>query len=232
VSAWGDNNGGPLDVPTDLTNAVAVSAGEFFSVALRADGTVVQWGTTNYGITEPPPGITATRIAAGDFFVIALDEQPPPQVTISFISPQSQTVGSGSQAFFSVGASGAPPLAYQWFFGPNAIAGATNRWLALPNALPSQSGLYNVAVSNSHGSAVSQPVSLYVVPSLDITTAPAINVKGEPGSTYQIEFLPKVATTNNWAPLATVTLTNTQQYYCDPSAIGQPARFYRLVQVP
>jgi len=35
-----------------------------------------------------------------------------------------------------------------------------------------------------------------------------------------------------WVTLATVTLTNTSQLYFDPSAIGQPARLYRLVPVP
>jgi hypothetical protein len=36
----------------------------------------------------------------------------------------------------------------------------------------------------------------------------------------------------NWLPLATITLTNSPEMYFDVSAIGQPARFYRFVQVP
>jgi len=31
---------------------------------------------------------------------------------------------------------------------------------------------------------------------------------------------------------ATVTLTNVAEFYPDYSAIGQPQRFYRIVQVP
>jgi hypothetical protein len=36
----------------------------------------------------------------------------------------------------------------------------------------------------------------------------------------------------SWQPLATVTLTNTAQFYFDTSAVGAPYRFYRLVELP
>ena len=35
-----------------------------------------------------------------------------------------------------------------------------------------------------------------------------------------------------WFTLATVTLTNPSQLYFDVSALGQPARLYRLVPLP
>jgi hypothetical protein len=75
-------------------------------------------------------------------------------------------------------------------------------------------------------------VSLGVAPALNIANVPGIQVNGEAGTTYRIDYLPQAAVTGNWTPLVTVTLTNNQQYYCDLSALGQPARFYRLVQVP
>ena len=41
--AWGRNDEGQLNVPTDLTNAVAIAAGGLHNLALKADGTVVGW---------------------------------------------------------------------------------------------------------------------------------------------------------------------------------------------
>src|SRR2546426_11445383 len=46
VRAWGDNSFGQCDVPADLTNAVAIAAGSGYSLALRANGTVTEWGRT------------------------------------------------------------------------------------------------------------------------------------------------------------------------------------------
>jgi alpha-tubulin suppressor-like RCC1 family protein len=40
----GDNHYGELDVPPDLKDVIAVSAGNGYSVALQSDGTIVGWG--------------------------------------------------------------------------------------------------------------------------------------------------------------------------------------------
>ncbi len=54
VIAWGRNNSGQTNVPADLTNAVAVVGGAFFSAALKGDGTVVTWG----GMQLVPPEVS------------------------------------------------------------------------------------------------------------------------------------------------------------------------------
>jgi hypothetical protein len=192
----------------------------------------VTWGQGNWPVPPGLSGITAFAVSKATESYLAL-ASPTNGVSISFISPLNQFVGSGSQAFFSVAAAGTPPLNYQWYyFNTNAVAGATNRWFSLSNAHPSQSGSYSVRVSNAQSTATSQEVTLSVIPSLDIVTAPAIKVNGEIGSTYRIDYLPQATTTGDWTPLTTVTLTNFNQYYFDLSAIGQPVRFYRLVSVP
>ena len=62
---------------------------------------------------------------------------------------------------------------------------------------------------------------------------PAISLNGLlPNATYHIEYMNAIGPTNAWSILASITLTNSPQFYFDVSAIGQPARFYRLVQVP
>ena len=45
--AWGDNSSQKTNVVANLTNAVAIAAGMDYSMALKADGTIVAWGKTN-----------------------------------------------------------------------------------------------------------------------------------------------------------------------------------------
>jgi len=53
--AWNNGYGGQIAIPLDLTNAVAVSAGDTHSMALRADGQVVAWGSNEFGQTNVRP---------------------------------------------------------------------------------------------------------------------------------------------------------------------------------
>src|SRR5262249_19024396 len=55
-----------LDVPAGLDDVVAVSAGFCFSLALKADGTVVGWGADDEGQSDVPAGLASVRaISAG-----------------------------------------------------------------------------------------------------------------------------------------------------------------------
>ncbi len=83
VVGWGDNSFGQCTAPAGLTNVVAIAAGEFHSLALRSDGTVVAWGS-NYapgswgswvyaGQSVVPADLTnVVAIAAGDYHSLAL----------------------------------------------------------------------------------------------------------------------------------------------------------------
>jgi hypothetical protein len=183
----------------------------------------------------PPRGLFgATAISVNAYHppsYLALANIPQGSAAILF-PPLSQTVEAGGQAFFSVNAVGTPPLSYQWYFGATQIPGATNRWLSLDNVSTIQAGIYSVKVSNSESSAISQPVTLAVIPSLDVNMVPAITLKGGAGQNFRIDYINAVGPTNAWITLATLTLTNNQQFYFDVSAIGRPARLYRLVQLP
>ena len=62
-----------LSVPATLTDPVAAEAGQYFTVALRANGTVLAWGTASYGETSVPAGLTdVVAISVGDMHVLAL----------------------------------------------------------------------------------------------------------------------------------------------------------------
>ena len=69
VVGWGDDESGEIDVPSELTNGVvAISAGFYYSMALKSDGTVIGWGDF-----DPSPGLTnMVAIAGGGFHSLAL----------------------------------------------------------------------------------------------------------------------------------------------------------------
>jgi hypothetical protein len=83
-----------------------------------------------------------------------------------------------------------------------------------------------------HAAVVSQNDASSVLPAVNINMVPAISLAGDLGATYRIDYLNAIGSTNTWNALGTITVTNGQQYYVYLSAIGQPARLYRLVQVP
>ncbi len=70
VGGFGANTYGQSEPPTDLTNAVAIAAGGNHSMALKEDGTVVQWGTNWTGV--PANLFNVIAIAAGDEHSLAV----------------------------------------------------------------------------------------------------------------------------------------------------------------
>lgn len=76
VRAWGDNIAGQGIVPSGLHDAVAVAGGDFHSLALRRNGTLVAWGYNGEGqasaVTNP---LRLVAIAAGAAHNLALTER-------------------------------------------------------------------------------------------------------------------------------------------------------------
>jgi alpha-tubulin suppressor-like RCC1 family protein len=70
IAAWGADNYGQIDVPAGLSNVVAVTAGGDQSAALKADGTVVQWGRQFDSV--PGSATNVTAISAGYQHFLAL----------------------------------------------------------------------------------------------------------------------------------------------------------------
>jgi hypothetical protein len=69
VVAWGNNDSGQRDTPPGLSGVTAIAAGNFHSLALRSNGTVVAWGCGgghDSGQCAVPPGLSGVvAIAAG-----------------------------------------------------------------------------------------------------------------------------------------------------------------------
>src|SRR5579863_204991 len=77
--------------------------------------------------------------------------------------PANQSVTAGQTATFSVSATGAAPLTYQWQLGTSAISGATSSSYTTPATTLAESGSqYSVIVTNSAGHATSNAATLTV----------------------------------------------------------------------
>ena len=84
----------------------------------------------------------------------------PPSITTQ---PASTTVRVGKTAKFTVVATGATPLQYQWRKNGQNIVGATNSSYTTPAATLADNGsLYSVVVTNSLGSVASNNATLTV----------------------------------------------------------------------
>ena len=101
--------------------------------------------------------------------VILVSYQPPVPVLTG--QPQSQIVAVGSNAVFTVSATGGLPLSYQWQHNGANLPGAVTPSLNLTSVQLLQAGDYRVVVTNSAGAVTSQVATLtvYVAPPVVIT---------------------------------------------------------------
>jgi len=150
--------------PSALTDPSNILSGETTNVLTITNAQAPNQGfyivvITN-GIDAATSKVASLTIATG------------PVITALTIIPTNGAVPLGSNATISVTATGASPLAYQWFFfaqtnsATNAlsnggnISGATSNTLSITNFQPSNNGNYFVVVTNVAGSATSQLASL------------------------------------------------------------------------
>lgn len=114
-------------------------------------------------------------------FAVALTVRPLQGATESVPVIVTEPVGFaaviGFSVTFSVNATGASPLNYQWLKIGVPITGATSATLTLENLAPSDAGSYQVLVSNVFGVTPSRLVSLSVGPALEILEQPATQVR-------------------------------------------------------
>ncbi len=92
--------------------------------------------------------------------------EPPTNIApVITAQPANLTVTAGSTATFSVTATGAEPLYYQWRTNGTAVAGAGSASYTTPATALGDSGkLFSVSISNVFGDATSDDAMLTVVP--------------------------------------------------------------------
>ena len=191
-----------------VTNAQPAAAGNYSVEVLNVAGQVT---SSNATLTvDVPPGITA--------------------------QPQSLSVSAGSNATFTVTATGTLPLTYQWRFNGTNLASETASAYTRDNAQTTDAGSYSVVVSNIAGTATSDDAVLSVtqpappqIDSISLTSEGQIQlqVSGAPGY-YAVDAASNLT---DWAELATVTNTGSSFQYLDPEA-NLAQRFYRVRLVP
>ena len=125
------------------------------------------------------------------------------------LQPSTQSVAAGSNAFFSVTASGFPALNYQWRKGGanlvngGRISGATTAILTISNLQTGDEGVYSVVVSNGIApNATSNNATLTLLPVGWSATHAIVGSGYVPGTG------------------ATITITSTINYTGEISALG------------
>jgi uncharacterized protein YjbI with pentapeptide repeats len=153
----------------------------------------------------------------------------PPVITNQFAS---QTVLRGSNATFTVGATGTLPLAYQWRTNGIPYSGRITNWLTITNFQSTNEGRYDVFITNIAGSITSASAMLYFLPSNNASrlTSPAFV-----SNQFTLLLLGK-ATTNliiqtstnliTWTPLITNSSSSGVINFTDTNIVGDK-RFYR-----
>jgi hypothetical protein len=193
--------------------------------------------STNVAITGLVAGTTYYFAAAA---VSALGVESPLSNEISYsvptnstptilIPPQTQTVEDGCVVNLVAHVTDYPPQTYQWFFNGNAIAGSTN-CLCLSGIQASNVGVYTLVVRNACGAVTSAPALLNVIAPVKRRLVPAVNLKAQPGNSLGLDYCDVFGSTADWKTIATMTLTNTSQFYFDVSEPLPPNRFYRAWQ--
>ena len=110
------------------------------------------------------------RATPSSVATLTVDSHPPSITT----QPVNQTVNVGQTAAFAVGATGAPPLSYQWQKNQLNIAGATSANYTTPATTSAENGTsFRVIVTNPVTSVTSNAATLTVNTGPSITTQPA-----------------------------------------------------------
>lgn len=146
ILRWDSQSGGPFFHPDSqnetvylpLTNAPAGATNVVLRFGLTLGGNDWWWAFDNLEVNS---GSVAPSISA---------------------APVAQSVPTGSDAQFTVVASGTEPLAYQWYFNGAPLGTGTTPTLTLASVQAGQAGEYFVTVVNAAGSVTSAPVTLTV----------------------------------------------------------------------
>ncbi|HLP02834.1 MAG TPA: pectinesterase family protein [Opitutaceae bacterium] len=162
-----------------IAHASAADAGAYTCVATSGANTVVS-ATATLGVTDPA----------------------------ILTHPVSTSVNVGASATFSVTASGATALDYQWFKDDAPISGATGASYTILSATTADAGSYTVAVTNDAGTVTSEPAILAVV-----VVAPTITTHPVPRAATAGSSVSFTVAAAGSAPLA-------YQWYRDEAALS------------
>lgn len=158
--------GSPANPNYSLFNSDAYATGERFPdsgytrVTVAPTGVKVEYVRTYLPGDERPGTDTVNGKVAFSYTVGTAAEQSNTPVIAT--QPRSQAVSAGTPVTFSVSATSALPLTYQWQRNGVAITGATTAVLGLARAQAVDAGNYTVVVSTTAGSITSAVATLTI----------------------------------------------------------------------
>lgn len=166
VVAWGMTNQGQCNVPIEATNLLAIAAQQTTSMALRRDGRVFVWGSVANGMDQVPANATnVAAIALGAMHCVASIDRG---AAVVYAPPLDHRALVGEKLILLADACGANPHAARWYWNGQSVAGATNRWLVLPDVQESATGSYTVAFARGENWISSAAAQVTVVPSMPV----------------------------------------------------------------
>jgi hypothetical protein len=245
----------PLQITQQPTNTTVIATSNAaFTVQCLGMSPGYQWrrnlgiltnGPTGHGSTisgATSPTLTISNVATADaanYLVqitntagvllssnVALSVIVPPSIELP---PANLMVNAGGDAAFSVGASGTPPLSYQWRLANTNLPGATGTNLVLTSVQTNQAGAYSVIITNAAGVIQSSNAILSVV-QMRISSVTMSNdnlqfdASGAPG-VYTI------LTSSNlivWLSLTLWTNAGSNFQFSETFSNSVPQHFYRV----
>lgn len=186
---------------SSVTFSVVATGTAPFSYQWRKDGTNLAGATgSSYSIANAQTNHVGSYTVVVSNVAGSATSAPPAVLTVVLTpnittQPQSQTVAIGASVSFTVVATGALPLSYQWrFFGTNLL-GQVASTLTLTNVTSVQAGSYSVVASNSAGTVTSTSAALTVVSAFTVPTgvtssfpAPTVPLLWWPGDGNASDF--------------------------------------------
>ena len=190
----GTNLAGATNATLLLPNAQASNAGPYAVVVWNSGGAVTSAPVMLSVQAPPPPGLTS--------------------------QPLSRVIAVSNAVSFSVVATGAPPISFQWRLAGTNLSAATSNPFALASAQFSDAGSYTVIVSNPGGSVTSAPALLTVLQPPAFTSQPqSQSVFAGSNATFTVAVSGSAPVSLQWlfnatnlpnATNTTLTLTNVQ----------------------
>ena len=234
---------------TTVTFTVGVTGAEPLSYQWRSHVNATSFTNIPFG-TEATLVLTNVQPTSRRFGVVVTDAGGLSATSSSLVTltvlgittqPADQIVDVGATATFTVSATSAASLGYQWRLNGANLAGKTSASLVLANAQLTNAGNYSVVVTYAIGSVTSR------VALLTLSTVHRIEgIAANPGHTISLslegvgprpftnlyDIYPLDASTNlvDWSPLAMLQRTNASLdalSYLDPDATNFDKRFYR-----
>lgn len=250
--------GADVPKPTNLSNVVGIATGNTFGEAVKADGTLVAWGSSRE-VKSVPPGLSnLVAIAGGDDFMVGLAPMnlPPYQLCSTSLSA---AINQPKVISFCVYDYNGDPLTFRitslpvrgslYQYDPNGLGSS----ITAPGTIVTDlSRVIFVPAPNDYGSPydsfsfvandgeldsvlITYTISIPAPPQPRIevafvTNAPApAFVLGLPGISNVAYSVWRSDDLNSWIYLGAATqAVNGQFYFSDSTISNSPTRFYRI----